>query len=111
MFGFRAEFACHTRSMSTPTGASVVSIDPDVLSGTPVFRGTRVPVAALFDHLTAGAPLEEFLEGFPTVTRETALPAIAEAGEALVGPRGACNAGHRRHRPPARRRCAVRVRR
>jgi uncharacterized protein (DUF433 family) len=75
--------------MATPTGASVVSIDPDILSGTPVFRGTRVPVAALFDHLTAGDPLEEFLEGFPAVTREMALAAIAEAGEALVGPRGA----------------------
>ena len=75
--------------MSTPTGASVVSTDPDVLSGTPVFRGTRVPVTALFDHLAAGDPLEEFLEGFPAVSREMALAAIAEAGEAVVGPRGA----------------------
>ncbi|MBE0611746.1 MAG: DUF433 domain-containing protein [Dehalococcoidia bacterium] len=66
--------------MPTPTGASVVSADPGVLSGTPVFRGTRVPVAALFDHLAAGDPLEEFLEGFPAVTREMALAAIAEAG-------------------------------
>ncbi|MCO5202190.1 MAG: DUF433 domain-containing protein [Chloroflexi bacterium] len=75
--------------MATPTGASVVFVDPDVLSGTPVFRGTRVPVAALFDHLAEGDPLEEFLEGFPAVTREMALAAIAEAGEALVGPHGA----------------------
>lgn len=74
----------YTPDMATPTGASVVSIDPDVLSGTPVFRGTRVPVAALFDHLAEGDPLEEFLEGFPSVTREMALSAIAEAGEAAA---------------------------
>ncbi|HML98694.1 MAG TPA: DUF433 domain-containing protein [Tepidiformaceae bacterium] len=45
-----------------------------------MFRGTRVPVAALFAHLAEGDPLEEFLEGFPAVTREMALAAIAEAG-------------------------------
>jgi uncharacterized protein (DUF433 family) len=46
--------------------------DPEILSGIPVFAGTRVPVKTLFDYLEAGHPLEEFLDDFPTVTRERA---------------------------------------
>jgi uncharacterized protein (DUF433 family) len=48
---------------------SPISIDPEVMSGVPVFRGTRVPVRILFDHLEAGETVDDFLEGFPTVSR------------------------------------------
>ena len=68
----------------TPAKDSVVTVDPDVLSGAPVFRGTRVPVANLFDYLAAGETLESFLDGFPAVTRAMALAAIAEASQALA---------------------------
>jgi uncharacterized protein (DUF433 family) len=49
-----------------------VTVDPEILSGAPVFKGTRVPVEALISNLEAGLTLEEFLEDFPTVTREQA---------------------------------------
>ena len=51
----------------------LILIDPEVLGGTPVFKGTRVPVESLFDHLEAGISLDEFLEDFPSVTREQAI--------------------------------------
>jgi uncharacterized protein (DUF433 family) len=47
-----------------------VTIDSEIMSGAPVFRGTRVPVRILFDHLEGGETVEEFLEGFPSVSRE-----------------------------------------
>ena len=50
-----------------------ITIDPEIVSGTPVFRGTRVPVEALISNLEAGLTVDEFLENFPTVTREQAL--------------------------------------
>lgn len=50
-----------------------VTSDPEILSGATVFRGTRVPVTALLDNLAAGLTLDEFLDNFPTVTREQAL--------------------------------------
>jgi uncharacterized protein (DUF433 family) len=50
-----------------------ITIDREILSGTPVFEGTRVPVSALLDNLEAGVSLDEFLENFPTVTREQAI--------------------------------------
>lgn len=50
----------------------VISSDPEVLGGTPVFAGTRVPVDSLIAHLKAGDTLDDFLEGFPSVTREQA---------------------------------------
>jgi uncharacterized protein (DUF433 family) len=54
----------------------VVHRDPDILGGTPVFVGTRVPVKILFDYLEAGDSLEVFLEEFPSVTREQAVAAL-----------------------------------
>ncbi|MGD0841966.1 MAG: DUF433 domain-containing protein [Candidatus Acidiferrales bacterium] len=51
----------------------------DILGGTPVFRGTRVPIQTLFDYLEGGETLEDFLQGFPTVTRESAVAALEEA--------------------------------
>ena len=53
-----------------------ITIDPEIMSGAPVFRGTRVPVAALLDNLAAGLTLNEFLDNFPTVTREQALQVL-----------------------------------
>ena len=55
--------------------------DPGVLHGTPVFRGTRVPVKTLFDYLENGDSLDDFLEGFPTVSRELAIQVLEESKE------------------------------
>jgi len=57
-----------TRVIQSPHG--VIIKDPDILGGTPVFRGTRVPIQTLFDYLEGGETLEDFLEGFPTISRE-----------------------------------------
>ena len=65
------------------SASSVIVKDPQILHGAPVFRGTRVPVRALFDSLEAGETLEEFLQGFPSVTREMAVAALDEAHELL----------------------------
>lgn len=48
----------------------IIQSDPEILGGTPVFRGTRVPIKSLFDHLEAGDSIDDFLEGFPSVQRE-----------------------------------------
>ena len=62
----------------------IVSINPRVMSGSPVFRDTRVPVQTLLDHLAAGDPLETFLDDFPTVTRKQAVRFLEIAGEAVL---------------------------
>ena len=54
----------------------VVHTDPEIMGGTPVFVGTRVPAQSLFDYLEAGDSLEDFLEAFPTVSREQAIAAL-----------------------------------
>ncbi len=56
--------------------SNVINIDPEILGGTPVFRGTRVPIESLFDHLEEGVSLDEFLDDFPTVSREQALAIV-----------------------------------
>ena len=63
---------------------SVVHSDPEVMSGALVFSGTRVPVQTLIDYLGGGQPLAEFLEDFPTVSREQAVAALHLAGQVLV---------------------------
>jgi uncharacterized protein (DUF433 family) len=63
---------------------NVVHSDPDVMSGTPVFVGTRVPFQTLIDYLEGGQPLAEFLEDFPTVSKEQAIAALEQAKEALL---------------------------
>ena len=60
---------------------SVVHSDPEIMHGTPVFRGTRVPLQALFDYVEAGDPLDEFLSQFPSVSREQAVAALDEAAD------------------------------
>ncbi|QDU31963.1 hypothetical protein ETAA8_71250 [Anatilimnocola aggregata] len=61
-----------------------VQSDPELLGGTPVFRGTRVPVRALLDYLAAGSTVDEFLDHFPTVTREQANGSLGQAMDLLV---------------------------
>ena len=63
----------------------VISKAPDILGGTPVFLGTRVPVRILIEYLEAGDRLDDFLEDFPTVTREQAIAVLQCAKEALTG--------------------------
>jgi uncharacterized protein (DUF433 family) len=64
--------------------SQLITIDPEIHSGTPVFAGTRVPVKSLFDHLEAGESLEAFLGDFPSVSRELAIAVLEEARAALV---------------------------
>lgn len=66
-----------------PAVRSVIHSDPEILGGTPVFVGTRVPLQNLIDYLAAGGTLDEFLEQFPSVSREQAIAALALAREAL----------------------------
>ncbi len=61
----------------------IITIDKEIQGGEPVFTGTRVPVASLFDHLEAGVSLDSFLEDFPTVKRETAI-ALLEVANKLI---------------------------
>ncbi len=64
--------------------APVVHSDPDIMGGTPVIVGTRVPFQTLLDYLEAGDPLGDFLADFPTVTREQAVAALEQAKRALL---------------------------
>lgn len=63
---------------------SVISCNPEVMGGTPVFAGTRVPVQTLLDYLEAGDSIDEFLEGFPSVSREHAIEFLEQAKDRLV---------------------------
>ncbi len=63
---------------------AVIVVDPKVMSGTPCFRGTRVPFKNLIDYLEGGHSIDEFLRQFPTVTREMAVQALEEAKESLL---------------------------
>ena len=64
--------------------SKLITVDPEIHSGTPVFAGTRVPVKSLFDHLEAGDSLEVFLDDFPSVTRDAAVALLEEARFALL---------------------------
>jgi uncharacterized protein (DUF433 family) len=72
-------------SESMAPSTDIIIRDPEILGGTPVFRGTRVPFHALLDYLEGGQTLDEFLDDFPTVTREAAIAALELAKSALVG--------------------------
>lgn len=63
---------------------SIVARSPDILGGTPVFKGTRVPVKALWDYLEGGDSLDEFLDDFPTVSRARALQVLRSARDDLM---------------------------
>ena len=64
--------------------SSVVKVDPEIMSGTPCFAGTRVPARTPIDYLESGDPLDDFLEDFPTVSREQAVALLEEASELLI---------------------------
>ncbi len=64
----------------------VVHSDPEVLGGTLVFVDTRVPIRGLFDHLETGDPIEDFLEGFPSVKREQVIAVLEESRHHLLTP-------------------------
>ena len=63
---------------------SVVKIDPEIMSGIPCFADTRVPARTLFDYLEGGDSLDDFLEDFPTVSREQAIAFLEEASERML---------------------------
>lgn len=65
-----------------------ISIDPEIMSGTPVFAGTRVPVQNLFDYIEGGEDLNEFLDDFPSVTKEAALSVLKMAKSTLTTEKG-----------------------
>lgn len=62
----------------------LITRDPEIMSGTPVFKGTRVPIKSLFDYLRGGDTLDEFLESFPSVERKQAEAVLELASEFLV---------------------------
>ena len=66
-------------------GSLIISASPEIMGGTPVFTGTRVPVQTLLDYLKAGESINDFLDGFPTVTREQVIALLEEAEKQLVG--------------------------
>ncbi len=66
-----------------------ITINPEIMSGTPVFSGTRVPIQTLFDYLMDGCTLLEFLDNFPTVSQEAALKVLAYAGQRVANGKAA----------------------
>ncbi|MBI2890138.1 MAG: DUF433 domain-containing protein [Nitrospirae bacterium] len=65
-------------------GTHVVTRNPEIMGGTPVFSGTRVPVQTLLDYLEAGDTMDNFLAGFPTVSREQVIAFLEEAKNRMV---------------------------
>jgi uncharacterized protein (DUF433 family) len=70
--------------LTMPEKPTVVHSHPDIVSGTPVFVGTRVPVQALFDYVEAGDTVDEFVPQFPSVSREQAIAALELAKESVL---------------------------
>ena len=70
--------------MKTEVEAQIISRSPDIMSGTPVFAGTRLPIQTIIDYLAGGHPLDEFLDDFPTVRREQALELLQRIKEMLA---------------------------
>jgi uncharacterized protein (DUF433 family) len=69
---------------SAMTEKPIVSRSPDAMGGTAVFHGTRIPVQTLFDHLEAGDTINDFLEGFPSVTRKHVIAFLEEAKDRVI---------------------------
>lgn len=67
--------------MAAMNKSSFIISDPEMMGGTPVLAGTRVPFQTLLAYLESGAPLEEFLDDFPSVSRDLAVGALQEAGD------------------------------
>ena len=64
--------------------SKIIVSDPQIMGGTPVFRGTRVPMQALIDYLEAGQSIEDFIEGFPTVTKQKIIIFLEETRERFL---------------------------
>ncbi|MEC4804412.1 MAG: DUF433 domain-containing protein [Jaaginema sp. PMC 1079.18] len=64
--------------------SSIITTSPEIMGGTPVFTGTRVPAQTLLDYLKAGESINDFLDGFPTVTREQVIALLEEAGKQVI---------------------------
>ncbi|WP_427161601.1 DUF433 domain-containing protein [Aliinostoc sp. HNIBRCY26] len=62
----------------------IISTSPEIMGGTPVFTDTRVPVQTLLDYLKAGESIDDFLDGFPTVTREQVIAFLEETGKQIL---------------------------
>ena len=73
--------------MANKLSNTIVTRNKEILGGTPVFKGTRVPVKTLWDYLKAGDTLEDFLEGFPSVSRKQAIALIERAQQRVTGAR------------------------
>ena len=80
-----SDAAATITGMKTEVEAQIISRSPDVMSGTPVFAGTRVPIQTIVDYLAGGHTLDEFLDDFPTVRREQALELLQRIREMLAG--------------------------
>ena len=70
--------------MKMPDLSKILHSDPEILGGTPVFVGTRVPVQSLFDHLEAGESIDDFIEGFPSVRREQVIALLERSCQELL---------------------------
>ena len=66
--------------------SDLIQVDPEIMSGTPCFKGTRVPVQALFDHIESGDSLEKFFDGYPTVTNTQVHQLLEMAKESILSP-------------------------
>jgi uncharacterized protein (DUF433 family) len=64
----------------------LIQTNPEILGGTPVFRGTRVPIRSLFDHLEGGDSIDDFLEGFPSVRREQVVALLEMSQQRVLEP-------------------------
>jgi len=80
----RVTWKTSSKENPVPQDALPIHSDPEIMSGTPVFVGTRVPVQTLMDYLEAGDPLDEFLEDFPSVSREQVVAVLELAKEMLL---------------------------
>jgi uncharacterized protein (DUF433 family) len=74
----------HLESKIGAMAQTIVTVSPDILSGTPVFTGTRVPVQALIDYLEGGETIDDFLAGFPTVERAQVVAFLDEATSRMI---------------------------
>ncbi|WP_353932419.1 DUF433 domain-containing protein [Okeanomitos corallinicola TIOX110] len=66
------------------SNTSIISVSPEIMSGTPVFTGTRVPIQTLLDYLKAGNSIDDFLDGFPTVTKEQVITFLEEVEKEII---------------------------
>jgi uncharacterized protein (DUF433 family) len=76
----------HHVTLSVMKSTEIIQSDPEILGGTPVFRGTRVPVRSLFDHLEGGESIDDFLEGFPSVRRDQVIALLEISQERVLQP-------------------------